>query len=807
MSENKYTLPLIPLRGITVFPGMILHFDVGRPKSIDAVEEAMKKSKLVFLCYQKDMILDTPTLSDLADVGTICEVRQILRLPDGSLRVLVEGKYRGKISKFDDVGTYVKVDVVKLDSVMSDDEVYIQVLMRKVQHLTEEFLELYDKISPEAITALLSVDDPGELADIIISNIPIRPAIKQTVLDNLDVTSRLEQLVTIMSDEIDLLDIEKSIMDQVNENLDQNQRDYVLREKLKVIKSELGDIDDLDRDIGKYSEEIQNRSLPEEVLTKLNEELDKLSKTPVQSQEYTVIQGYIETVLALPWDKSSEEKLDMKKAKASLDRDHFGLDKVKERILEYIAVKKLTEEPNVNIICLVGPPGTGKTSIVSSLAKSIGREYTRISLGGLHNEAEIRGHRKTYVGSMPGRIIDSLKRAKVNNPVILLDEIDKMSRDYNGDPSSAMLEVLDPEQNKSFRDNYIELPFDLSNVMFIASANSLDNVPNPLLDRMDIIEITGYTDEEKLSIAKKYLIPKQRKKHGITANNLKFTESGIKFIINGYTRESGVRNLERTFAKICRKVAVSVVDNPETTVSITKKNIVKYLGKQIYIQDTKDKKDLVGTVTGLAWTQVGGETLAVEVNIMSGTGKLELTGNLGDVMKESAKAALSFIRANCYKLGIKSEFYKNFDIHIHIPEGAVPKDGPSAGITMATAMISALTGKTVRHDTAMTGEVTLRGRVLAIGGLKEKTLAAYRLGIKRIIVPFDNNADFYELPQVVKDNIEFIFAKNMDEVLKNALTEPVLPILPINKKHEFASSENELRLDKKTENEINRVRQ
>lgn len=781
MIDNKYTLPLVPLRGLIVFPGMALHFDVGRPRSIDAVEAAMQKNKLIFLCYQNDFLVESPTKSDLAEIGTICEIRQILRLPDGSIRILVEGKSRGSINDFEDLGKYIQVNVTKLDDINSDDDTYTQILIRKIQRLTEDYLELYDKASPEAISALLAIDDPGEMADVIISNIPIKPALKQTVLDKVNVLERMEQLITIMSEEIDLLDIEKSVMDQVQENLDNNQRDYVLREKLKVIQEELGEGDENDSDIKKYRESIKDRNLPEEVMDKLNDEFSRLTKTPPHSQEYAVIQGYIETILALPWDITGEETLDIKAAKTQLDRDHYGLDKVKERVLEYIAVSKLTNKVNGNILCLVGPPGTGKTSIVSSLAKSIGRKYMRLSLGGVHNESEIRGHRKTYVGAMPGRIIDAMKRANVNNPVILLDEIDKMTKDISGDPTSAMLEVLDPEQNKSFRDNYLELPFDLSNVMFIASANSLENIPRPLLDRMDIIEVSGYTEDEKLSIAKKYLIQKQRKNCGLTSHNLSITDSGIKEIINGYTRESGVRNLERAISKVCRKVAVKVAEDNNFYVSVTRKNLNEFLGKKVYNDNSIEKKDSVGIVKGLAWTEVGGETLSIEVNIMDGAGKLELTGNLGDVMKESAKAGYSFIRSNSYKFGIKSDFYKNYDLHIHIPEGAIPKDGPSAGITMATAMISALTGKSVRHDVAMTGEITLKGKVLPIGGLKEKTLAALRIGIKKVIIPFDNRADYEELPDVVKNNMEFIFVKNMDDVLENALTKPFKSSLPVKK--------------------------
>ncbi len=781
MSDNIYTLPLVPLRGIIVFPGMILHFDVGRPKSIDAIESALKHNKLVFLCYQNDYMTEAPEMSDLADVGTICEVRQILRMPDGTVRILVEGKYRGRIERFYDTGSFLKVDVERLYDEIGDDDTYTQLLMRKIQHLMEDYLDIYDRVSPEAMTALLSIEDPGEMTDVIISNLPVKPALKQEILDCTDIHDRMERLVIILSEEIDLLDIEKSVMEQVQQNLDENQRDYVLREKLKVLQEELGEFDDASADIEKFRKEMSRRRLSDAVTEKLNEELDKMSKIPSHTQEYALIQTYIETVLALPWDKAGKEKLDINAAKARMEKEHYGLNDVKDRILEYIAVRKLTGKAAGNILCLAGPPGTGKTSIVSSMAKAIGRKYTRLSLGGVHNESEIRGHRKTYIGAMPGRIIDAIKRTGVNNPVILLDEIDKMSCDVSGDPSSAMLEVLDPEQNKEFRDNYIELPFDLSNVMFIASANNLASVPKPLLDRMDVIEVSGYTENEKLLIAKKYLTGKQRKKNGLNSKNITFTESGLKEIIDGYTRESGVRGLERAIAKICRKAAVSVVDDPSYHVRITKKNVSDFLGKRKFTASSGEKLDSVGAAMGLAWTEVGGETLLIEVNVMDGSGKLELTGNLGDVMKESAKAAYSYIRANAAKLGIKSDFYKTRDIHIHIPEGAVPKDGPSAGITMTTAMISALSGIPVRHDAAMTGEVTIRGNVLPIGGLKEKTLAALRIGSKRVIIPAENRPDYEELPDVVKDNMEFKFVSTMDDVIKYAMSRPLRPIVQMPK--------------------------
>ena len=786
MIENRYTLPLVPLRGITVFPGMVLHFDVGRPKSIDAVEAAMKHDKMIFLCYQKDFMVETPEEDDLALIGTICEIRQILRLPDGSIRILVEGRNRGEIISYIDLGSYVQVEVKQLEEIIGDDTTYTQILMRRVQRLTEEYLDIYGKTSPETTTALITIEDPAEMADVIIANMPVKPSLKQAILECIEIDTRLETLISILSEEIDLLDIEKHIMDKVQENLDSNQRDYVLREKLKVIKEELGEDNDSEDDILKFKKCIEERDLPEHVCDKLNDEIQKMSKIPPHSQEYSVIQSYIETVLDLPWDKSTEENLNIKSAKARLDKDHYGLNDIKDRIIEYIAVRKLSNQNNGNILCLVGPPGTGKTSIVSSLAKSIGREYIRISLGGVHNESEIRGHRKTYVGAMPGRIIEALKRTKVNNPVILLDEIDKMTKDISGDPTSAMLEVLDPEQNRSFRDNYVELSFDLSNVMFIASANNLTNIPRPLTDRMDIIEVSGYTDDEKLCIAKRYLVPKQRKKAGLLSKNLSFTDSGISEIIGGYTKESGVRGLERTIAKVCRKAAVNTLDNENYHVSITKKNVSEFLGKRLYNYTLADKQDALGIVTGLAWTEVGGETLSIEVNVMDGSGKLELTGNLGDVMKESAKAGYSYMRSNYLKLGIDADFYKNCDIHIHIPEGAIPKDGPSAGISMTLAMISALSGRKVRHDVAMTGEITLRGNVLPIGGLKEKCLAALRSGIKQVIVPIENKPDYDELPDIIKDNIKFVFAKTMDDVLEHALVKPLIPTIHLKETKESA---------------------
>jgi len=773
--KYRLTLPLVPLRGLAVFPGMSLHFDVGRSRSIAAVRQALEENKLVFLCYQNDISVDAPVREDLAKVGTIAEVRQILNLPDGNIRILVEGIARGRITRFQDGPQMAQVNVARLDDIPCMDEIHGQVLLRRLYHLVERFLELYDRFTPEALTSLLAVDDPGETADTVAANLPIKPQLKQEVLDTLEVDVRLEKLIAIIDHETQLLELEKEVMDKVQSNLDQNQKDYVLREKIHVIQEELGEDDAVDADIKKFRQEIENRALPQTVAQKLEDEISRLGKTHPFSQEYGVIENYIETVLSLPWEISTEDTLDLALAKKILDRDHSGLDKVKERILEYIAVRKLNGKPKSNILCLVGPPGVGKTSIAHSLAEALGRNYVRISLGGVQNEAEIRGHRKTYVGAMPGRVIEALKQAGSNNPLMLFDEVDKMSRDYSGDPASAMLEVFDPEQNKNFRDHYIEIPFDLSEVLFIATANTLDTVPRPLLDRMDVIEVSGYTLEEKLEIAKKYLIPKQRKLHGLLPKQLKISATVLPALIEGYTRESGVRTLERKIAALCRKAAMKLVASPdETVVSVTVKNLPEFLGKQSYHYDKTEAQDQIGLVTGLAWTETGGDTLCVEANTMPGSGKLELTGNLGDVMQESAKAALTYLRSNAYRFGISQDFYKTMDIHIHVPEGAVPKDGPSAGVTMATALVSALTMRPVNRYVAMTGEVTLRGRVLPIGGLKEKTLAAFRMGIKTVIIPEENRPDYEELPKKIKDNLTFVFAKSMDTVLKEAL----LPGLP-----------------------------
>ncbi len=770
MPNKRYILPLIPLRGLSIFPGMVLHFDVGRKKSIAAIEYAMANDQLVFLSYQKDIMTENPKKEEVSKIGVVAEVKQILRLPDGNLRVLVDGLYRAGLTSFEDSGEYIKVSVVKKRDIPCEDYVQEQVLMRKIQRLLEDFFNIYEKMNPEIAASMLEIEDAGDLADITATNFPLKPHEKQMILEELDVRIRMEKLIALMENENNIMEIEQGVMSKLKSNLDKNQRDYILREQMKIIQEELGDFESGQVEAETYREKIEKRNLPEEVKEKLDEELGRLSRLSIHSQEYGVVQNYIETVLAMPWEISTEENSDIELAKKVLDRDHYGLEKVKERILEYLAVKSLSADAKGSIICLAGPPGTGKTSIARSLAESLGRKYVRVSLGGIQNEAEIRGHRKTYVGAMPGRIVTAIKQAGSRNPLVLLDEIDKMSSDFRGDPTAAMLEVLDPEQNNSFRDHFLELPFDLSKVLFITTANSIENIPAPLFDRMDIIEISGYTEDEKFNIAKKYLLPKQRKENGLTAKMLKIPDKTLRVVIEGYTRESGVRTLERRLGAICRKAAKEIVEESKESVTVNEKILKKYLGSRIYLYEHMSEENLIGTATGLAWTQTGGDTLYIEVNTMKGTGKLELTGNLGDVMKESAKAALSFIRANAEKLHIDSEFHKEKDIHIHVPEGAIPKDGPSAGITMATAIVSALSGVAVNRNVAMTGEITLRGRVLPIGGLKEKSLAAYRMGIRKIIIPFENKKDFEELPEKIKNEIEFVFAKDMETVLENALS-------------------------------------
>lgn len=771
---KRQMLPVLPLRGITVFPHMTVHFDVGRSKSVRAIGEAMRNHQLIFLVTQIDATAENPDENGVYKVGTIAMIRQILRLPGDAIRVLVEGISRAEIATFTQTEPYFEAEVCEKVMIMdSQNKNEAKALMRKTLSVFEEYVNLNQKINPDLYNKVLEIQEISQLSDVIAANITIPAEDKQLILSEFDSNVRLEKLISCLSKEIEILNLEKDISLKVKQQIDKVQKEYYLKEQMKAIQSELGDKDGIAGEIAEYRAKFKELELPEEVFNKTEKELDRLQKMQSGSAEGTVIRNYLDWIADLPWNKKTEDFIDLKKAKEVLDQDHYGLEKVKDRIIEYLAVKKMTNSLNGPILCLYGPPGVGKTSIAKSIARAVNRKYVRLSLGGVRDEAEIRGHRKTYIGAMPGRIITAMKQAGSKNPLILLDEIDKMSSDFKGDPASAMLEVLDAEQNFAFRDHFLELPFDLSDVMFIMTANSLDTIPRPLLDRMEIITLSSYTGEEKLNIATKYLIPKQIEKHGLKKSNINMNNSVVKEIIDGYTRESGVRTLEREIATICRRVAREILENDVSKVNITSKNLEEYLGPIKVTHDKANKKNEVGIVTGLAWTAVGGEILNIEVNTMPGTGHLELTGQLGDVMKESARAGFSYIRSVASRLAIPEDFYKNIDIHVHIPEGATPKDGPSAGITMTTAVISALTGIEVRHDVAMTGEITLRGRVLPIGGLKEKVFAAYRAGIKTIIIPKDNEKDLEEIPENIRSKIKFVPATTMETVLKTALVKNV----------------------------------
>ncbi|MGE4283342.1 MAG: endopeptidase La [Clostridia bacterium] len=768
---KKQVLPLLPLRGLTVFPYMILHFDVGRMKSIKALEEAMVNNQLIFLVTQKDMQTDDPQEEDIFNAGTISRIKQLLKLPGDTIRVLVEGVSRAEITEIIQTEPFIMGEVTeKITLEPQIEKVEIEAMKRKIHSVFEEYFQLSNKISPETMVSVMAIEDPGQLADVIAANIILKQEDKQKILSQFDPRVRLEQLILILSKEIEILEVEKNINAKVKKQMDKNQREYYLREQLKAIQVELGDRDGIAAEVEEYKIKIEKAKLPQEVEKKVAKELDRLLKMPSGSAEGSVVRNYLDWILDLPWNIATEESFDIKNAEEILEADHYGLEKVKDRVLEYLAVRNLAKRIKGPILCLVGPPGVGKTSIAKSVAKALNRKYVRMSLGGVRDEAEIRGHRRTYVGSMPGRIINALKQAGSKNALILLDEIDKMSNDFRGDPASAMLEVLDAEQNYSFRDHYLEVPFNLSDILFLTTANNLDTIPRPLLDRMEVLHISGYTEEEKINIAIKYLLPKQMEAHGLKKTTLKIDEKAIRDIINYYTREAGVRNLEREIANVCRKATRVLITNEQKSITINSKNLEKYLGIRKFRYDMAKEKDEVGIVTGLAWTPVGGDTLSIEVNVMDGSGKIELTGSLGDVMKESARAAISYIRSRVEDFGINKDFHKKLDLHIHVPEGATPKDGPSAGITMATALVSALSGIPVRKDVAMTGEITLRGRVLPIGGLKEKVLAAYRSGIFTIIVPQDNKKDLEDIPDNVRKKMKFVLAENMDIVLKTALS-------------------------------------
>ena len=776
--EQNYTkieheLPLIPLRGLAIFPYMILNFDVGREISLKALDAGALNDDLVFLTSQKEAETDEPTTDDFYHVGTICKIKQMIKLPGDTVRVLVEGISRGKIKEvaMNEEEGYFKavIEEVAYDSENADEDVEVEAFVRNVFDSFEEYINIGNRVSPEILISLADIDNVDRFIDTIAANIYLKPDQKQSILEEFDVKKRLELIYTILLEEIEILKIEKKITLRVKKQMNKVQKDYYLREQLKAIQKELGEEDDINSEADEYREKLNKIKAPKETKEKIEKEINKFSKVSPMSPDVSVSRAYLDTVFSLPWNKETRDKLDLEKAKEILDNEHYGLEKVKERILEYLAIRKLSKSLKGPIICLVGPPGVGKTSIAKSIADSLGRKFVRISLGGVRDEAEIRGHRRTYVGSIPGRIVNGLKEAQTKNPVFLLDEIDKMSSDYKGDPAAAMLEVLDPEQNKDFVDHYLEIPFDLSKILFVTTANSLSTIPRPLLDRMEVIEISGYTYEEKFNIAKNHLIPKALKEHNLDSTTIKISDSVIKEIVNCYTMESGVRTLERQINKVIRKAITDLIKSNNKSITISTNKIEKYLGAKIFEYEKIDKEDKVGVVTGLAWTAYGGDTLPVEVSVMKGSGKLDLTGQLGSVMQESAKASYTYVRANAKKYGIPEDFYKENDIHIHVPEGAVPKDGPSAGVTMTTALVSALSNKKVKSNVAMTGEITLTGRVLAIGGVKEKCLAAHRIGIDTIILPKENEKHVNKIPKSVKSKLNLIFADRIDKVLENAL--------------------------------------
>lgn len=772
--ENK-TLPLIPLRGISIFPHMVIHFDVGRDKSIQALEKAMMDDTAILLCTQVNPKVDEPTVDDFYHVGTVARVKQMLKLPGGSIRVLVEGISRGRVEKVIQEEPCFIAEIEELTYVPEKIEKSqeLEAAMRLLMDDLEEYISLNNKVSSEVIMTISDIEDPGRLADVISSYIFLKQEDNQKILETFDFYERLEALHVILQKELELLRLEDKINQRVKKQINKVQKEYYLKEQLKAIQKELGEDDDISVDIEDYKAKINKIKMPKEVKEKALKEVDRLIKTSPHSAEVGVIRTYLDWIVELPWDKETKEKIDIKRAREILDEDHYGLIDVKERILEFIAIRKLTNSMKGPILCLVGPPGVGKTSIAKSIARSLNRNFVRMSLGGVRDEAEIRGHRRTYVGSMPGRIISQIKKAGSKNPVFLFDEIDKLSSDYRGDPASGLLEVLDPEQNATFTDHFLDVPFDLSKVMFITTANTTSSIPAPLLDRMEVIRISGYTEEEKLEIALRYLLPKQMKEHGLNENQLIVSEPALRGIINNYTREAGVRNLERNIANVCRKAAKRIVEEDLKVVRINSGNLSNYLGVEKYRFDILEEENQIGVANGLAWTAVGGETLSIEVNIMKGTGKVQLTGQLGDVMKESAMAGISYIRANSDLLHVEADFYKDMDIHIHVPEGAIPKDGPSAGITIATAVISALSNTPIKKDVAMTGEITIRGRVLPVGGIKEKVLAAHRMGLNKVLLPIENKKDLEDIPEKIRKKMDFELVKNMEEVLSYALERQV----------------------------------
>ncbi|RDI44183.1 endopeptidase La [Falsibacillus pallidus] len=766
--KNENIVPLLPLRGLLVYPTMVLHLDVGRERSVQALEQAMMDDHLIFLTTQKEVSIDNPEEDDLYQMGTLTKVKQMLKLPNGTIRVLVEGLNRGEITKFHHEDDFYSVEL----NIYEDDEsadAELQALMRTMLEYFEQYIKISKKISAETYSTVADIEEPGRLADIVASHLPMKLKDKQEILETLDVKERLNRVVEIILNEKEVLNLEKKIGQRVKKSMERTQKEYYLREQMKAIQKELGDKEGKTGEIAELTEKIEAAGMPESAQNTALKELDRYEKVPTSSAESAVIRNYLDWLISLPWSKETKDDLNIHKAEKILERDHYGLDKVKERVLEYLAVQQLTKSLKGPILCLAGPPGVGKTSLARSIADSMQRKFVRVSLGGVRDESEIRGHRRTYVGAMPGRIIQGIKKAGTNNPVFLLDEIDKMSNDFRGDPSSAMLEVLDPEQNYNFSDHYIEETFDLSKVMFIATANNLATIPGPLRDRMEIITIAGYTEQEKVHIAKDHLLPKQLKEHGLAKSQLQMKEDALEGIVRYYTREAGVRSLERQLASICRKTAKIIVSGDKKRVVITKSKLADFLGKPIFKHGLAEEENQIGVATGLAYTTVGGDTLQIEVSLSPGKGKLVLTGKLGDVMKESAQTAYSVVRSKAKELNLEADFHEKYDIHIHVPEGAVPKDGPSAGITITTALISALTNKPIRKEVGMTGEITLRGRVLPIGGLKEKTLSAHRAGLTTIILPKDNEKDIDDIPESVRNELKFILVSHIDEVLKNAL--------------------------------------
>ncbi|MBQ9252332.1 MAG: endopeptidase La [Clostridia bacterium] len=762
-------LPVLPLRGMMLFPGMVLHFDIARPRSVAALEACMMAQQKIFLVAQKDEDTEDPQPKDLHPVGTIATVRQVMNLPGENVRVLVEGESRGLLEEVTGNDEYLLAMIrVHKDKVPRSNE--SKALVRTTQDLFEEYARSSQRVSAEAVEGLRTLEKPGEIADLLGANILQKWQERQEILEELDSVQRLEKICAVLIRETDLADTEKEIQSRIRKQVERNQKDYYLREQMRAIQTELGDNEEGEEQ-NEYRKRLEEMPLSEEAKAKCEKEIDRMSRIAPGSPEYIVSETYVDWILDLPWGKETEDNLDLNRAREVLDREHYGLEKVKERIIEYLAVLQMKQNMKGPILCFVGPPGVGKTSIVKAIAEAVDRKFVRMSLGGVRDEAEIRGHRKTYIGSMPGRIIAGMKQAGSMNPVFLFDEIDKMASDFRGDPASAMLEVLDAEQNNAFRDHYMEISFDLSKVMFITTANSVESIPEPLLDRMELIEVPSYTEEEKLQILKRHLLPKQVAEHGLAANALKVSDAVMKRMIEDYTREAGVRTLERTAAKCCRKAAVYLLENGKKSVTLTADRLHEFLGAARYTREQLEKEPRVGIVNGLAWTSVGGETLEVECAPMPGKGNLKLTGQLGDVMKESAEAAFSWVRANSDDLGLAKDFYEKIDLHVHIPEGAVPKDGPSAGVTMTTALVSALTGKKVRQDVAMTGEMTLRGRVLPIGGLKEKTLAAYRAGVKTLVIPKENHKDLEEIPEYVLANFKIVEVEQIQQVLKTALVD------------------------------------